>query len=242
MVRLQEPSSITRAAVLARIMEEEAENQRARPQITPTSQPPPPLLPQPPRAVGAPRPGGAVVPNDDLARERQQREHRCANGLCFKCGDRYSREHRCKPATQLPTIHVGDYGELLSDDAVHALDLLGAPAQPEPTPECCVLSTHAVTGTETPHTIRLRALVGNQVMLLLVDSGSTHNFISTAFVDRIKATSVTVPAVKVRVANEERMSCNSMVQGLQWWIRGDTFRMDMRQLALGAYDGVLGMD
>lgn len=79
-------------------------------------------------------------------------------------------------------------------------------------------------------------------MLLVVDSGSTHSFISTAFVERVKATTVDVPAVDVRVANGERMVCNRMVNGLQWWIQGHTFHTDMRQLDLGAYDGVLGMD
>ena len=41
-VRLQEPSSLTRAAVLARIVEEEASTQRARPRIIPVGRPPPP--------------------------------------------------------------------------------------------------------------------------------------------------------------------------------------------------------
>ncbi|XP_020184893.1 uncharacterized protein [Aegilops tauschii subsp. strangulata] len=187
-------------------------------------------------------PGRAAAPNDDLARERQLREHRRANGLCFKCGDRYSGDYRCKPATQLLTIQVGDYGEVITDDAVHALDLLDAPVDQDPAPECCVLSTHAVAGTESPRTIRVRALVGNQVMLLLVDSGSTHSFVSKALAARVHAPTVPVPTVEVRVANGERMTCNSMVQGLNWWIQGHTFTTDMRQLELGAYDGVLGMD
>ena len=67
---------------------------------------------------------------------------------------------------------------MLSDDAMRALDLLDGSADQDPAPECCVLSTHAIAGTESPRTIRLRALVGNQGMLLLVDSGSMHSFIS----------------------------------------------------------------
>uniref|UniRef100_A0A8R7R3D9 Uncharacterized protein n=1 Tax=Triticum urartu TaxID=4572 RepID=A0A8R7R3D9_TRIUA len=69
-----------------------------------------------------------------------------------------------------------------------------------------------------------------------------HSFVSKAFVERVHAPTVSVPAVEVRVANGERMTCNSMVQGLNWWIQGHTFTTDMRQLELGAYDGVLGMD
>lgn len=125
---------------------------------------------------------------------------------------------------------------------MHVLELLDEPVRVQPAPECCLLSTHAVSRGESPRTIRLRALVENQVMLLLVDSSSMHSFISQAFADRIKAKSTYLPPVEVRVANGERLTCNSMVTGVQWWCLGHTFTTDMRQLALGAYDGVLGMD
>lgn len=81
-------------------------------------------------------------------------------------------------------IEVGDFGEILSDDTVHALQLLDAPEAQEP--ECCSLSQQAISGEETPSTICLRAQVGDQIMLLLVDSGSTHNFISETFLSRLK--------------------------------------------------------
>lgn len=48
--------------------------------------------------------------------------------------------------------------------------------------------------------------------------------------------------MEVHIANDERLTCGSMVTGVQWWCRGHTFTTDMRQLALGVYDGVLGMD
>lgn len=66
---------------------------------------------------------------------------------CFKCGDRYSREHKCAQPAQLLTIRVGEHGEFLFDDAIHAMELLddlgpGAPppAPPAGAPECCLLS------------------------------------------------------------------------------------------------------
>lgn len=236
-VRLQAPTSITRDSVLARIQEEENDVRRPRPRLVPSGRPPPLPAALPPRPAAVARP-----PNDDFGRERQLPDYRRANGLCFKCGDRYSRQHRCKQPTQLLTINVGEYGEVLTDDAVHALELLEDPAPVQPAPECCLLSTHAVSGGESPHTICLRALVGNQVMLLLVDSGSTHSFISQAFEDRIKAKSMSSPPVEVRVINGDRLTCDSMVTGVQWWCQGHMFTTDMRQLALGAYDGVLGMD
>jgi len=80
---------------------------------------------------------------------------------------------------------------VLSDDTIHALQLLDDPGpitqQPAPAgdaPECCLLSSNALDDTDSATTIRLRALVGNQVMLLL-DSGSSHSFVNKSFIDRL---------------------------------------------------------
>lgn len=132
-VRVQAPSSITRATVLARIQEEEMEVNHPRLRPAPAGRPPPaqPALHPPPRVPAVHRAGA-----DDFGRERQLRDYRRANGLCFKCGDKYSREHRCKQHVQLLTIQVGDHGEMLSDEAVRALGLLD---EPEPAGAACCM-------------------------------------------------------------------------------------------------------
>lgn len=173
-VRLQGPTSITRAASLARIQEEETEHHRTRNRpAAPTKHPPSAVtatLTAPPAVRSEwPRKQG----NDDFNRERQLRDFRRANNLCFKCGDKFSKEHQCKRSGQLLTIEVGEFGEVLSDDAVVALELL---EETSVTATCCQLSLNAVSGTDNGETMKLRALVGNQVMILLIDSGSTHTF------------------------------------------------------------------
>ena len=79
-------------------------------------------------------------------------------------------------------------------------------------------------------------------MLLLVDYGSTHNFISSSFAHRIGASPSSMPAVDVRVANGERLVCDKFIPDVKWWLQGHTFATNMRLLDLGAYDGVFGMD
>lgn len=137
-------------------------------------------------------------------------------------------------------IEVGDYNEIFSDVTVHALQLLDTPAAQEP--ECCSLSQHALSGEEAPATLRLRALVGDQAMLLLVDSRSTHIFISQAFATRLAITTESLPLVSVRVANGHRLHCDRIIQKLAWQVPGHTFHTDLRVLEFCAYDGVLGMD
>ncbi|KAE8785708.1 putative pentatricopeptide repeat-containing protein [Hordeum vulgare] len=80
-VRFQAPSSITRASVLARIQEEELGTTRAKPCMSPPGRPPTTSPTQLPRAAAPIRTKGA-----EYARERQLRDFRRANNLCFKCG------------------------------------------------------------------------------------------------------------------------------------------------------------
>lgn len=237
-VRIQAPASIARASALARIQEEELDGM---PRRVPVRQHQPRVVQaqQPAPVVPAPRadwPKRAAT--DDYSRERQLRDFRRANGLCFRCGDTYSREHQCKKPAALMTIELGEYGEVFSDDTVHAMELL----EENPEAQCCMLSANALSGVDAPDTIRLRALVGNRVMLLLLDSGSTHSFVSTTFAEGLKNAIQPMDAVNVRVANGQQLQCDSWVPKLQWWMQGHTFEADMRVLDIGAYDGVLGMD
>jgi hypothetical protein len=177
--------------------------------------------------------------SDDFNREQQLRYFRRANNLCFKCGDKYSKEHQCKRSGQLLTIEIGDFGEVLSDEAVRAMELLEETTVPA---ACCQLSVDALAGTEGGETIRLRALVGNQVMLLLIDSGSTHTFVTKSFAERAGCEISPAPALPVKVANGELMVSREQVKGLNWWSQGNTFSTDMRLLDLGAYDAILGVN
>jgi hypothetical protein len=139
----------------------------------------------------------------------------------------------------LLTIEVGEFGEVLSDEAVLALDLL----QEETVPEaCCHISVAALAGSEAPKNMRIRATVGDQIMILLVDSGSSHTFVSKAFTERANCTLSEAKAVSVKVANDQLMQSRAQVLGLQWTYEGHTFSDDMRLLDIGAYDAILGMD
>lgn len=79
-------------------------------------------------------------------------------------------------------------------------------------------------------------------MLILVDSGGTHSFINQNFVQRTNLQTRALQSVSVKVANGAVLQCDCMVHDFRWWIQGITFKIDMRVMALGAYDAVFGMD
>ena len=181
-------------------------------------------------------------PNDDYGKERQLRDFRRANALCFRCGDKYSKEHQCKKPMQLLTIQLGEFGEIFTEDTVQALELLSESDDVQDTAQCCHLSLQAVSGGEGNETIRLLAQVGNQIMITLVDSGSSHNFINKEFARRAQCQVTTAPPAQVKLANGSLVTCDQQVSQLEWLTHNYTFTTDMSVIELGGYDAVLGMD
>ncbi|XBI82474.1 hypothetical protein VPH35_091156 [Triticum aestivum] len=178
------------------------------------------------------------VPSGDLWKARQLKEFRRINGLCYSCGDKYMPGHVCaKSPTAQVHVMQSDNSAILSDEILDAVI-----TQEEAMAEM-QLSVNALSGADHPKTLRLRALIGNQVVIILVDSGSTSSFIDSALLQRLKVTTTTLDtALPVRVANGELLQCTEEVADLHWWVQGHTFKYDFKALALRGYDLILGMD
>jgi len=79
-------------------------------------------------------------------------------------------------------------------------------------------------------------------MLVLLDSGSSHSFVSSSFVQLAKLTTVSTEPRKVKLANGQWFTTSKMVPSLHWYIQGHTLSSDMLVLDMGPYDAILGFD
>jgi hypothetical protein len=104
------------------------------------------------------------------------------------------------------------------------------------------LSLNALAGSEKGEAPRLRALVKNKVMLILVDSGSSHSFVSSSFLVAVGIIPVSAKPKQVRVANGDILISDKIVPQMEWWVQGHSFCTDMSVLDLQAYDAILGFD
>lgn len=174
----------------------------------------------------------------EIWKAQQLKEYRKTHGLCFKCGEKYSPAHVCaKPeVAQLKAIELAESTEILSDEVLDAM------VQMEEPQEDMLLSLHAIAGSISAKTIQLRALINNQVVLILVDSGSSHSFVNEVLCQKLQLSTTELPPSSVRVANGEFLQCMSQVPDFQWWIQGYTFHFPIKVLPMGGYDMVLGMD
>jgi hypothetical protein len=75
--------------------------------------------------------------------------------------------------------------------------------------EDITMSLHALRGTENSRCIRLRALIKNQMILKLLDSGSSNTFVSSMTVDRLQCEVLDMEPVEVNVANGQVLLYNN---------------------------------
>ena len=92
------------------------------------------------------------------------------------------------------------------------------------------LSLNALAGTDVGEAMKIKALVHNTVMLTLIDSGSSHSFISSAFLHKIGLTPIPTTPKQVKLPNGDILISDHMVPNLCWWCSGHTLRTDLRVL------------
>lgn len=109
----------------------------------------------------------------------QELLERRKKGLCFKCGGPFHGCHQC-PDKQLRLMIIDDEEEdegeanIMVDGEVDELEVVG---------ECSVMGILSLLdGKCQPQTMKVQGVVKGVPILLLVDSGATHNFISRKLV------------------------------------------------------------
>jgi hypothetical protein len=77
----------------------------------------------------------------------------------------------------------------------------------------------AMVGKDNKNSMVISATVSKQTLVMLIDSGSSLNFISAHMVQHLGLVEVVCSPVKVKVANGEAMVCDRMVRGVEWALR-----------------------
>jgi hypothetical protein len=104
------------------------------------------------------------------------------------------------------------------------------------------LSKAAVTGLEVPRTMKFMGHISGLDALVLLDSGSSHSFISTTVAQSLPNVTTISKPFQVQVANGFQLQCTQQVIGACWSISGVSFSSTLNVLPLPTYDIIIGMD
>lgn len=164
--------------------------------------------------------------------------YRREKGLCFKCGDKWNKQHKCPPQVPLHVIEelleVIDYTDHSESDS----DDISTP------PENSLMAVSDDSSSLKKHrrTMQFRGLIGKQEVLIMVDSGSEYSFVSEDIVTTLQCSVDTIPTELYTIADGGSVSCTQMIPELQWWTQGYSFAQYMRVIKLGSFDIILGAD
>ena len=75
------------------------------------------------------------------------------------------------------------------------------------------MSLHAVEGTFNFQTMRLKNDVGKRSLCILIDSGSTHNFIDTRVTAKVGCVLEPIVELKVVATNGHQLRCREICRG-----------------------------
>ena len=173
-VRIQNPQSLAAAMSLARQFELREQYTAPAPRAAHR-----PLLPAPPPRLALPAPPAPkpatpatiTVEGRQIKRLTQaEQEERRRKGLCYNCDEKYTRGHNrvCQRLFLLEGIEEDE------DDGTPE-DFGDAGAEDAP-----VFSLQAIAGVSFTDTMQVAVTLGTASLIALLDSGSTHNFISEA--------------------------------------------------------------
>jgi uncharacterized OB-fold protein len=178
--------------------------------------------------------GVRSIQNDEMAERR-------AKGLCFKCGGKYHPTlHKC-PEKSLRVLILGEgegvneEGEIVSLETQEVLE----EEEEEMEAECKVIGVLGSMGEY--NTMKIGGKLENIDVVVLVDSGATHTFISAKLTSALGLTITPMAARKVKLRDGHKVLSKGVCKGVKVNLGSMEVMVDALVLDLGGFDVILGV-
>ncbi|XXG53448.1 hypothetical protein AAC387_Pa03g1536 [Persea americana] len=88
--------------------------------------------------------------------------------------------------------------------------------------ESPLISLLALTSCSSPRTMRVEAIIGKKALVVLIDRGSTHNFVDQKLAHDLHMAVTPIDTFMVKIANGERLICRERwKRKCRNWFRGE---------------------
>jgi hypothetical protein len=104
------------------------------------------------------------------------------------------------------------------------------------------ISEAVVSSIETPRTLKIKGTIQQIEILILLDSGSSHSFISEVVAAYLQGVTVNGKVTRVKVASGQVMNSAAELLQAEWVVQGYIFHSELKVLALQNFDMILGME
>jgi hypothetical protein len=105
-----------------------------------------------------------------------------------------------------------------------------------------IMSQEAMPASYNSRTLKFVGNIQGHEVVISVDSGSTHSFVSEKLAPMLFGVSHMPRAVFVQVVNSQTLRSATKIQKAEWSIQGHMFVSDLKELPLPYYDVIVGID
>ncbi|XP_074265848.1 uncharacterized protein LOC141588299 [Silene latifolia] len=244
-VRAFQPLTIAKALEIARLQEEHLTmtktfNKLPYPAKSVTAQTKQsPLLPTPSFSKNPSTPAQSVTSSIGSSNEkplrlpsRKEMDERKVKGLCMYCGDPYTPGHHL--IHKKPTLFWIDTEETEHETNCDTLEERNNVSM------ACI-SVNAITGSATFQTMRVTGFCNKRPLQILIDSGSTHNFVDGGTAKLLGCQMEGIHPKTVKVADGNQILVTKICKGFSWKLQNTHFTSDLMVLPLGSCDVILGV-
>ncbi|RWV91129.1 hypothetical protein GW17_00046609 [Ensete ventricosum] len=210
----------------ARIQEERLNHEAQRTRVAPQPAIPRPVAPS--TAIRAPAP--KKLTRDDL-RERSTK------GLCWHCDEPWSREHRCKKGRLLMIEPVEDEDNKPSEEGLEPEE---EAIEEEPQPADYVV--HALASYSNPQTMKVGGLLKQQPITVLIDTGSTNNFLNSKVAAHFALQIEGCKKFDVKVTDDRILNYDQRCPRVKLLLQDQEVVADFFLLPIDDYEAVLGIE
>jgi hypothetical protein len=164
-------------------------------------------------------------------------------GLCYNCDDKYFPSHKCKEQNIFMAI-----SEDISEEDVETPLVSESPKIIDITPHLdpleveLIISLNALTSFSAPQTLKLIGYIKHRKVIILVDSGSTHNFIHRHIAQETHCYILSINNFQIMIANGGSMKCGGRCENVCLQIGDYHLKSHMFAIDMGSCDIVLGAD
>jgi len=100
---------------------------------------------------------------------------------------------------------------------------------------------YALDGITTPQTIKIEGQIKKKKVIVLIDSGSTHNFIHCKIAKELNCFLYLAPECQVMVANGGMINCSGKCHNIKLSMGEYVLKCLMISIPMGGADVVLGV-
>lgn len=240
-VRFQHPKSVAAAMALAMEFDSAAERSvvpsrrpwsgkdNRQPLLMPPSSSPTGDWAKPAVSVARPRDFSKLPVVHVSVAEKAERSRL---GFFWYCSEKWVAGHSCKRnflaymGTEEDDIEHDDSEEPAQDSEIITTDLS---------------HMYSMDGTPRASSLEFQGMLGNMAVVILVDTGSTHNFLHPRVAEKCQLPLRAIWPFRVYVGNGESLSCSHMSRHVEVVIQGHTFALDLYILPVHGPDLIFGL-